>query len=455
MAPPLNRRDFIRQTGMIGAGVATGLLAACDGGGDDPAGAVQARSLPAPEESGIDHIVVVMMENRSFDHMLGWVPGADGRQAGLRYPDADGVVQATHRLNPDYQGCGLEDPPHGYDHGHAILNGGRMDQFLRDTPVGDVFPIGYYTAEDLPFYKGCAEHWTVCDRYHSGMLASTQSNRMYMHSGQSDRTNNGSGALDPIPKISTLPTIWDDARAAGLRVGYYYNNLPYTAIWGAKYLGFSRPYASFALEAAAGLLPNITYIDPFFYQDGLDHLCNDDHPHADVRNGQAFLNGIYDTLRNAPTWERTLLVINYDEWGGFFDHVEPPVLPVSEDEAALGNDGRLGIRTPCVLIGPRVRRAHVAKMLMEPNSILKFMEWRWGLPPLGVRAAVTNNLAYALDFDAPPRTDAPAFEVPSNAGQSQVCAFAGKSGPMTGSMAAHAREIEGLQRMARSYGFVC
>src|SRR3546814_2023154 len=98
-------------------------------------------------------------------------------------------------------------------------------------------------------------------------------------------------------------------------------------------------------------------------------------------------------------------------------------MPISDEERdETGNDGQLGIRVPCLLIGPRARRGYVARQLFEPNSILKFMEWRWGLEPLGVRAATTNNLAYALDFENTPRSDAPmAFDVPGNLGQTVAC----------------------------------
>src|SRR3546814_20812410 len=108
------------------------------------------------------------------------------------------------------------------------------------------------------------------------------------------------------------------AANAGVSARYYFNNLPYTAIWGAKYLGISQPVAAFHLEAAAGLLPAISYVDPFFYEAGLEALCNDDNPLADVRNGQAFVNSIYDSLRKSQSWDTTQLVINYDEWGGFW-----------------------------------------------------------------------------------------------------------------------------------------
>ncbi len=444
--PPVDQQRRRVLTGLAAAS-ASGLIGC--GTSSAPA-ASPAPALPSPENSGIDHIVVVMMENRSFDHVLGWVPGANGLQAGLSYPDASGIPQPTHHLTPDYQGCGLEDPPHGYDHGRICVAGGAMNGFLGESAVGDTFPIGYYTAADLSFFAGCAQEWTICDRYHSGILASTQPNRMYMHCGQTDRLTTGSG----LPMTSTLPTIWDTTAEAGVSAGYYFSNLPYTAIWEAKYLSITRSVAAFFRDAAAGTLPSISYVDPFFYESGLGELANDDHPFADVRNGQRFLNRIYSALRTSPNWPRTLLVINYDEWGGFFDHVIPPFMPVSDEERdTVGNDGQLGIRVPCILIGPRARRGHIEQTLFEPNSILKFMEWRWGLRPLGVRAAVTNNLLNALDFSSASRTDQPEFRIPANDTRSAGCAL-GPDNRMTASMAEHAQEVSALQQKARDAGFV-
>lgn len=405
--------------------------------------------MPTPDCSGIDHVVVVMMENRSFDHMLGWVPGADGVQAGASYPDVEGTMIATHRLSPDYQGCGLDDPPHGYSAGRTCVNGGAMDGFLHAARVGDTFPVGYYTAEDLPFFAACAEHFTICDRYHSGLLASTQANRMYMHCGQTDRISNGDTLM-----LSSLPTIWDAADAAGVSSRYYHNNLPFVALWGGRYLRRAFTVDAFVRDAEMGTLASISYIDPFFYQDGRDDECNDDHPFADVRNGQRFLARIYEALRTSPQWERTLMIVNYDEWGGFYDHVVPPFMPVSDQERdVVGNDGQLGIRVPCILAGPRVRRGHVESTLFEPNSILKLMEWRWGLAPLGVRAATTNNIALALDLESPPRTDAPEIVVPPNDPETLICEDLVTPAVMSESMAAHAREVAQMQALARTYGF--
>src|SRR5262249_54004590 len=117
-----------------------------------------------------------------------------------------------------------------------------------------------------------------------------------------------------------------------------------------------------------------------------------------------FLNEIYSAVVRGPSWPRTLLVINFDEWGGFFDHVPPPVAPIPlADKLAGAQDGRLGFRTPTVLISPWSRRGFVSHTQFDHTSVLKLIEWRWGLAPLSVRDASANNLALALDFRLPNR----------------------------------------------------
>ena len=402
------RRGITRREFIAGTAAAAGLgLAGCGDSATAEAGAKARASLPKPDKCGIDHVVVVMMENRSFDHFLGWVPGADGVQAGVTLQDRDGNPHNSYDLAPNFQNCHLADPDHGYNGGRVHVNGGAMDGFLLTQVPGDTFPIGYYTADSLPFYRGCAEHWTICDRYFSGILSYTTPNRFYMHAGQTDRITN---TVD----ISTLPTVWDRMRGVGRSVKYYYTDVSYTSFWGDQYLDFSTKYRreSFAGEILAGPLANLTFIDnvgnTLNEQGG---ISIDDHPYADIRDGQAFLNDVYNALRAHPDWERTLLIINYDEWGGFYDHVVPPFAPVSAEEAALGNDGRLGCRVPCVLIGPHVRRGHVESMQLDPNSILNMLAWRFGFEPLGARGATSNNLALALDFSGKPDPLTPAFDV--------------------------------------------
>lgn len=149
----------------------------------------QTSILPPPEISGIEHIVLVMMENRSFDHFLGWLGNADGRQAGLTYFDAAGVAHITHPLAPDFQGCGHPDPDHSYDGGRIEYNGGACDGWLR-AGNNDEYAIGYYTKKDLAFLGNAAPQWTTCDRYFAAIMAETFPNRIYQHAAQTDRLTN-------------------------------------------------------------------------------------------------------------------------------------------------------------------------------------------------------------------------------------------------------------------------
>ena len=112
----------------------------------------------------IRHVVVLMMENRSFDHFLGWLPGADGKQAGLAYLDANGASHPTHELAPDFQGCGQSDPDHSYAGGRQEVDGGQMDGWLR-AGQNDLYAIGYYGAPDLPFWGQATKSWLTFDRY--------------------------------------------------------------------------------------------------------------------------------------------------------------------------------------------------------------------------------------------------------------------------------------------------
>ena len=139
---------------------------------------------------------------------------------------------------------------------------------------------------------------------------------------------------------------------------------------------------------------------------------NDDHPFADIRNGQAFMNLVYSAVTAGPAWRNTVFVINYDEWGGFFDHVPPTVAPIPPADQAAGNeDGLRGFRTPCVVISPFAEREHVSPLELDHTSILKMIEWRWGLAPLTVRDDTANNLAEVLNFSAP-AFKAKQFDVP-------------------------------------------
>jgi phospholipase C len=392
-----SRRRFLRTAATAGGVLTLGAFGAARGAFS------QNALLPAPEVSGIDHIVVLMMENRSFDHMLGWLDGADGRQRGLRYVDSDGGVHRTYRLAPDFQGCGHSDPDHSYEGGRVEYNGGACDGWLR-AGNNDEFAIGFYTKQDQPFYAGAAPRWTVCDRYFSAIMAGTFANRIYQHAAQTDRLTN---TFD----LCTLPTIWDRLAAAGVEGRYYFSDLPFLALWGAKYASIARSIEDFFLDAAAGTLPPVSFLEPRFLGEEVG-LSNDDHPFADVRNGQVFMNRVYEAVTTGSAWANTVFVINYDEWGGFFDHVPPAPAPIPPADLAAGNeDGLRGFRTPCLVISPYAQREHVSHVELDHTSVLKMIEWRWGLDPLTVRDATANNMAEVLQFSAP-QFNAQRFDVP-------------------------------------------
>jgi phospholipase C len=381
----LSRRDFVVGSAAVVGSLAFGRRVAV------PA------ALPPPVRSGIDHIVVVMMENRSFDHFLGWLPKADGRQDGLSYADAAGVSHSTYPLAPDYQGCGHPDPDHSYNGGRVQYNNGACDGFLR-SGRNDVYAIGYYRQRDLAFLGRAAPYWTLCDRYFAALMGPTFPNRLYMHAAVTDRITN-------TFSLSSLPTIWDRLAERGISRRMYYSNLPTLALWGSKYVSIERPFNQFLRDCKNGKLPKVAFVDPVFT--GTDEgTAGDDHPHADIRVGEWFLSRIYRAVTTSRNWARTVLIINFDEWGGFFDHVPPPPAPDVDPRYTLR-----GFRVPCLVISPYARRRYIAHGIYDHTSILKMIEWRWNLKPLSVRDASANNIANVLDFNhrnlTAPRITAP------------------------------------------------
>jgi phospholipase C len=351
----LDRRTFVKgalgASGAVILGAAGAAGAAAGADGDGPAGATTLRAalaaratkaaaaLPEPARSGIEHVIVVMMENRSFDHFLGWLPGAEGRQAGLSYADPQGTSQPTFHQK-QFSGCGFTDPDHSYAGGRLQYNGGKMDGFLSDA-ANDSFAVGYYKPADRPFMSRLARAYTTCDRYFCSILGPTYPNRFFQHAGQTDR-------LDDALTKSTLPTIWDQLNQSGGPTGrYYYSDVPFVALWGGAYASISAPFSEFLSDVASGQLPNVSYLDPKFAGEATGTSA-DDHPLADIRAGDAFLSQVFHAVATGPGWDKTVLVINYDEWGGFFEHVPPHRITAG----VAGRDGAGGRRRH----GPRPPR---------------------------------------------------------------------------------------------------
>jgi phospholipase C len=396
----LNRRELLKNAALVSG--------AAFAGAAWPAGKslfaqnilLSLPALPSPGDCGIEHIVVVTMENRSFDHFLGWLPNADGKQAGLSYADSAGVIHSTYSLSGDNTGCPHPDPDHSYDGARVEYDNAAMDGFLR-AGTNDVYCIGYYGEQDIPFYAAFARNFTTCDRYFASILGPTFPNRLFLHAAQTDRLTNSTS-------ISSLPTIWDRLAAAGVSANYFYSNVPFTALWGTKYLGISRLYPEFLVAAATGTLPAVSFVDPRYtiLDDGTG---NDDHPHADIREGDLFLYQTLEAVAKGPKWANTVFIVNFDEWGGFFEHMAPPraTAPNLVDPDLVKGKALLGCRVPTVVASPFSRGnpfdPRVSAPVFDHTSVLKLIEWRWGLSPLTARDASDDvaNLAYALNFKEP------------------------------------------------------
>jgi phospholipase C len=380
----VSRREFLAQLAIAAGATALGCRATDD---------------PEPEVPGIDHVIVVTMENRSFDHLLGWVPGADGKQGGLSYVDDEGIAHATHRLT-QFQSCLFADPSHSFEGGRSEYNDGACDGWLR-TPPNDLFAIGYYEAADLPFLGKAAMEWLVLDRYFCPIMGPTYPNRVVSLAATTDRLTN---TLDP----STLPTIWDRLIAAGL-TGKNYASSAFVSstLWGTKYRSLIRPIAEFHTDASRGTLPNVSFVDPVLTNDFSDSY----HPPGDIRNAELFLSNVYKSVTLGPLWKKSLLVITFDEWGGFFDHVPPALAQIPQSEKDIGNDELRGFRVPTVLVSPYVKRKSVSSKIYDHSSVLRFIEKRWDLQPLTVRDATANDIGDEIDLSITVSA-APQFEVP-------------------------------------------
>jgi phospholipase C len=355
-------------------------------------------ALPSPQESGLEHVVIVTMENRSFDHLLGWLPHASGIPAGLAFPDNAGITHPAYALSGDYTGCGHPVPNMDYGPSNrTAYNQGKMDGFLR-VPGNDLYSIGYYPAEANPFLAALAQAYTTCDHWFASILAETFPNRLFLWTAQTDRLSN-------TLSLSSLPTIFDRLAKAGISHRYYFGNLPFLALWGLKYLTSSSTVPDFLSDVSTGQLPAVSFVDPQFteFDDGLG---NDDHPHSDIRNGDAFLSRIFHAVATGPKWAHTVLMVIFDEWGGFFDHVPPPrvIAPNHVDPDLVNGGALLGFRVPAVIASPFTRGVNqVDSTVYDHTACLKLIEWRWQLPALTRRdgSPAIGNPAVRFHFTSP------------------------------------------------------
>jgi phospholipase C len=378
-------------------------------------GTLPADSLPHGSRHGdripIDTIVVLMQENRSFDHYLGRLH-AEGKRASMgepkdasnRNPLGGAPIAPFHQTRY----CEVADLDHSWNGTHREWNGGAMDGFTAANvdpadPSGSR-TMGFYDRSDLPFYYALYRKFATGDRFFCSLLSQTFPNRFYLLAGTSFghiRNDFPVGTTEFAQR--TVFELLDQARISWK---VYSELFPFASLF--AYVRTQAPtklvpIAQYFTDAANGTLPQVAFVDPIFV--GTPTVEDDEHPPANIQVGQAFVSRVVKALFASSQWRHAALFLTYDEHGGFFDHVPPPpacvpdaIPPALEPGDVPGAFDRLGIRVPVVVISPYARRRFVSHRDHDHTAILRFIETRFDLPALTARDANADPMLEFFDF---------------------------------------------------------
>lgn len=397
--------------------------------------------------SRINHIIVLMLENRSFDHMLGFLYADAGNVSpaghpfeGLRGSESNPGANSAEPVKVFKIKAGTSstyfmpgaDPGEGYTATNSQLFGstkaptppvatnlGFVSNFaytlgweskenysiLPDTVAKDI--MGMHTPTTLPVLSALARGFAVCDHWYSSVPTETLPNRAFVHAATSQ------GHMDDKTKIFTAPTIYAALSKKNISWKIYgYDADPLTRHTFSDITNMADSYfgefSDFQSDAASGALPAYAFLEPSWGSKG-----NSQHPNYDVALGEQYIHEVYDALRNSPLWNQSLLIITYDEHGGCYDHVPPPTTAVPPDSSA-GEYGfdfkRFGPRVPTVLVSPHIPAGTVFRAPgstpFDHTSILKTVALRWKVPSLTARDAAAPDMGAVLSLDSP-RSDDP------------------------------------------------
>ncbi len=399
--------------------------------------------LPAghPSMPKIEHIVVLMMENHSFDNLLGMVPwqvkgrllvdGLErrkGRLANFNRDSSGHKVFAARAPSP----CQLSGAPtQSWNASHEAYANGANSGFVKASgPIA----MALWDHHDLPFTYSLVKHFPIGQRYFCSTLCQTYPNRRYLFSG----TSSGLVATN-LKQTLAIPaangTIWDRLDAHGINWGIYFEDLPsYAIIPGSVQSARQHPISEFFTDAAAGNLPSFTFLDPNY------ETTSEEDP-QDVQVGEEFIASIVKALMKAPTWKNTAFFLTYDEHGGYYDHVPPPravkpdnIAPIPPPDAAPllpGGFDRYGFRVPLVVVSPWARSKYVSCVVQDHTSITAFIERKWNLPAMTFRDANAHPMTDYFDFRKPAFAKPPALKAAPalTAGLAQ-CAAQGLNPPL-------------------------
>jgi phospholipase C len=385
--------------------------------------------------SKIDHVVVLMLENRSFDNVLGrlypksekfdglamdeWNPWHKDDVSVARVPvwssDASDVPSLPDK-DPGEFFTDITMQIHGLDRSRAATMDGFVDNYMRqpehDDPADPKAVMHVYRPEHLPATTVLARSFGVSDRWFASAPCETWPNRYFLHCGTAGGYVNNRRSTFPYRWPRFMPTIFRRLGRCGYPWKVYFHDLPQAAtlidLWPKipTHFGFFDP--EFAADAARGRLPAYSFIEPRYYSSLRSKaLPNDQHPPHDVRDGEALVAAVYNALRSAPTWQRTLLVVTYDEHGGCFDHVSPPdaVSPGGPYPDGFTFD-RYGVRVPTILVSPYIPAASVIRpprdVPFDHCSVQATLHRLFDLgAPLSPRVAAAPDVLSALSLPTP------------------------------------------------------
>ena len=387
----------------------------------------------------IKHVVILMQENRSFDHYFGTMAGVRGfndpktltlstGRSVFHQPDAENPDGYTLPFHLDTQASSAQKIPstsHAWAVQHEAWNGGKMDRWLpahrkADGPKGP-YVMGYYKRADIPFQFALAESFTICDAYHCSVFGPTWPNRMYLMTGTLDPNAKGGGPIlkNVVPPGGyTWTTYPERLQAAGVSWKIYEQKDSYGCNMAANFKVFQEASpgsplytrgmqvgseGQFEYDARHDRLPTVSWIIPTSFQS--------EHPDYMPADGAAFVASKIDAIAaNPDVWTKTVFILNYDENDGLFDHVPPPVAPGgSAHEFVGGLPIGAGFRVPCILVSPWTAGGWVSSDLFDHTSVLRFLEILTGVREPNIsewRRRTFGDLTSAFRL-AKPRTAPP------------------------------------------------
>jgi phospholipase C len=394
--PSLTRREALTAVAGLGG---TALTAGCGFGpvrcGPDAHAASATPTSNAGLLRDVDAVIVVMLENRSFDFLFGSLASdrdypdharIDGLSGEESNPDPDGRPVFVHAMPGN--GSGNFNPRHDWRSVAAALSDGRNDGFVRvNAGQHQNEVMGHLRRDQAPFLYALADRFTVCDRWFAAFPGQTWPNRFFLHA-----TTSG-GKRENRPFIDSAPaTVWErlgDRCLRGKNYGagkviWYNVAFPAKSFTGQDAM-VPAPIEEFFSDARRGELPELSVIDP-------DWSLNDGYPMHDLSLAEAFLAAIYRAVAESPQWPRTLLVITFDEHGGYFDHVVPPT--IADDRADFR---QLGYRVPAIVVGPSVWRGRAVSATLNHASVASTLRTRFGIESLGARMDASADLSACID----------------------------------------------------------